>query len=166
MTTRTDQQRGFTLIELCLSMVLTSIMAVGMFPMLYTAVNTYAIATSRNRVVHNVQHALLQMQGEILDLPPANITGISATSFQFIDAVGAATSFTFANGTVSRGNSTLAPDISALTFTYYDQNNAQTNVLANVRRIGIALTGSGLGQGTFTMRTEVFPRRLLYTNFN
>ena len=66
---------------------------------------------------------------------------------------------------VLRDATMLAPNVSGLTLTYYDQNYNVTATIADVRRIGIQLDVDVPAQGTMTLRSEVFPRSFIYTNF-
>lgn len=167
---RCRTQQGFTLVELTLAIVLTSIIALALAPLLATALESYAMATARSRAVHDARHAMMQMVSEMRLLTTPKIQNIQPTNFGFLDAQNIATSYTLIpggnnGGSLMRGNTLLSPNVNTLTFTYLDANGAVTNVIANVRRIGIALTTNALGEGTIALRTEVYPRNFMYANF-
>lgn len=161
-------QSGFTMTDLILSSLLVSIIVIAVAPIFAGAVASYALASQRMRVVGDTRNALMQMEREIIGLTSNTLTGIAATQISFTDINGAATDYHLVAGnpgSVQRGNAVVLPSATALTFTYYDGNGVITNVIANVRRIGIQITGSTANQGSLTLRSIVFPRNFLYSNF-
>lgn len=165
-TTRHGRNAGFSMVETILAIALTSIVALSFSPMLMQSVGSYSLATSRSRSLSDARHAMFHMSRELLQLSTADIQGISATQLQFIDSQGQATNFTFNAGSVFQGATLLVPNVNNLTFSYLDSAGVVTNVIANVRRIVISLNVQSAGnQGTVALRTEVFPRGFMYTNF-
>lgn len=157
--------RGFTMIEVTLGVVIMSITALAFAPLLTQAVASYAMSAQRARTLHDTRHAMFQMTREMLYIGTNEITGISPTQLQFIDQGGLNANYRLLNGSIMRGNTLLVPNVSAFTLTYLDSNGAQTAVLASIRRIGINLQVTAPTQGTVTLRSEVFPRGFVYTNF-
>jgi prepilin-type N-terminal cleavage/methylation domain-containing protein len=157
--------RGFTLLELILGVVIMAITALAFAPLVEQAVGSYAVATTRSRAVHDIRHAMFQITRELLQVDAGNITGISATQLQFVDDLGANTDYHLNGNSVFRGNTLLAPNVNSLTFTYLDNLGAPTPVIADIRRIGVEMEVNAPGQGAVNLRSEVFPRGFMYTNF-
>jgi Tfp pilus assembly protein PilW len=166
--TRRAWHAGFSSTEVLLTIVIMSIVCVCVSPIFFQSVAAYAISSARARVVYDARNALMQIQREMLLVTTASITGIQPDQFSFIDSNALATNYRFIAGnpgSIQRGNTLVMPNANGLTFTYLDSNGAQTAVIANVRRINIQLVGQAPGQGTLTLRSEIFPRRFVYQNF-
>ncbi|MBI4238245.1 MAG: prepilin-type N-terminal cleavage/methylation domain-containing protein [Deltaproteobacteria bacterium] len=162
-------RRGFSATEVLLSMIILSIVALAVSPVFFQSVASYALATGRARVMHDARNAIMQMQREMITVTTARITGIQAQQFSFIDDNALAATYQFTPGapfgTITRGATLVMPNAVNLTFSYFDANGAVTNVIANVRRIGVTIVAAAPNQGNLTLRTEVFPRNFAYTNF-
>jgi prepilin-type N-terminal cleavage/methylation domain-containing protein len=159
-------RRGFTATELILGIVIMSITALAFAPLLTQAVASYSLATTRSRVLHDTRHAMYQITRELLQVGTGEITAIAPSQLSFLDQQNAATTYAINGSSVLRNQTLLLPNANTLTFTYFDSLGVQTNVIADVRRIGVELQVNAPTQGTFTLRSEVFPRSFIYTNFN
>jgi len=155
------------MIEASLSIVLTAILALTFVPLLVQATQSYATASARSRSIHDAKLAVTRMTRELTLLGSVDILGIQAQQFSFRDAQGTLTNYAYAAGnqTLSRAGQLVLPNVTALTFTYYDGNRNMTNTIANVRRIDVQLTTSTVTSGAVTFRTEVYPRSMTYVNF-
>ncbi len=158
-------QRGFTMIEITLGMVILAITSVALAPLLSQAVGSYALSETRTRAVQDTNHAMTQITHELLLIKSNQILGISPTQIQFIDQAGANTDYHLQNGSIFRGNALLVPNVNALTFTYLDGTGVATNVIASIRRIGVDLRVNAPSYGVISLRSEVFPRGFAYNNF-
>jgi prepilin-type N-terminal cleavage/methylation domain-containing protein len=67
--------RGFTLTELILGMVIMSITALAFAPLLTQAVGSYSMATTRSRAVNDTRHAMFQMTRELLQIVTDSVYG-------------------------------------------------------------------------------------------
>lgn len=163
------RQRGFTMPELILAMVVTAIMALALAPLLTQGVNTYVLVSSRSRLVHDIRHALNRMSGEVLHIGPGNIMLIQPQRLSFVDAQGGPADYGLvangARGAIYRTAIPLLRNVNNLQFIYYDRYGNVTNIPANVRRIVMQITANAPLAGTMTLQSEVFPRRFVYNNF-
>lgn len=155
--------------DLILTSVLVSIITIAVAPIFATSVASYALASQRMRVVGDTRSALMQMEREFIRLTSNTLTGIGANQINFLDPnTGQAVDYRFVAGnpgSIMRGNALVMPNATALTFGYFDANGNVTNVIANVRRISIQLSGNAQNQGALTLRSLVYPRNFIYTNF-
>ncbi|MBI2343770.1 MAG: prepilin-type N-terminal cleavage/methylation domain-containing protein [Deltaproteobacteria bacterium] len=157
--------RGFTMTELILGMLIMSIVALAFAPLLTQTVASYSLAASRSRALHDARHAMFQITRELLLLDAGDLQGINGSQLQFVDENNVATEYSQTGTNVFRGQTMLVPNVNALTFNYFDDQGNITNVIASVRRISIVLRVDTPPQGIFTLRSEVFPRSFVYTNF-
>lgn len=167
-------QRGITLIEMTLSIVLIGIIGV-------VAGNAFLYSTESVLTANNAREAMqvdrLAMDRMIREIRNVadNTQVLTATgvTFQFIDVDGNTISFTLAAPTLNRVSTTVDPltsNVSGLTFTYLNSAGATIPIAAgppnsplvspsatDIWWVQIALT-VGTGPEAVTLRSRVHPR--------
>lgn len=134
------QQRGFTMIELIIIVIVLAVLSVIALPMIHAGFNAYF--TQRNLSDANWQGrlALARMSRDIRNLPSTgNITTATSTQFTFTDNNNSNVSYTLSGATLQRNSITLANGIASVTFGYYDSAGAVTATINNIRYVSITL---------------------------
>ncbi len=171
---RRKRERGFTFVEMLLTVVLVGILATVAAKLLLVGLDIYALIVNRNNAFHNARVAVDRMTDEMLLVETDDITWIGDQRFSFIDAGGSGTNFrqtTVSQGGLSvpclyREDDYLAGNVTSLDFDYYREDGSMAFFIWQVRRINIDLTVEAPGNaGAVRLRTEVFPRNFMYTNF-
>ncbi len=162
--------KGFTLIEIILTIMVVGVIAGVSAKVLMDGIDTYSLVTSRRDAVEHARVGMDRMVSELLLVDSNDITLASGTKVSFTDANNSSTNFqrkTVQNTwELYRGDDFLAGIVGLLDFDYYRDNGNSTSWPWLVRRINIELTVQTLGgYGTIPLRTEVFPRNFMYTNF-
>lgn len=155
-------ERGITLLELVLVVIITAILAGLISNMMFYEVNTYTQITSRTEVLQNSQRVVQLIAREIRQImSPDSIFHASADSFSFDVLNDILFSFNFTNNQILRNDIPLVKSVDAFQFSYFDNLGAQLgNPVANpadIRNITLSLTTSINGQ-PFTMTSKVTPR--------
>lgn len=165
-TIRSDKNHctaGFTLIEIVITIVLVSIISGIAAMIIMQGVTGYSTGSQLDNLHYQARLAMERMEREIRliqDQGP-DITTMTATSLQFIDVNNAPTGFSWTSPTLSRWNGTsydtLATGITALSFTYLQQDGVTAATTANVWFINISMT-SQQGSDKLVMQSRVHPR--------
>ncbi len=188
--------RGFTLIELLVSLVIGLVVLYGLYDLFAFQQKTYSVQERVVEMQQSTRAAMDMMETELCmaGYNPANlsstsigITSASANSITFKqdlngngDVTGANENITYsydsANSRITRntgsGAVSLAENVEALNFSYYDANGATTTTPANIKKIKIAMRSRtsrqdpayavNNGYRTFTLSCFVIPRNLAY----
>ena len=169
--------RGFTLIEMIMSIVVIAIVGVITAVTIYVGVESYLLASRRMGLTQEARGALVRMVREIRGLDKrmsgSNMVGIitaNVSTFRFLDGSNNDITFDKSGTTLRRSGDAqatwdvLANNVSALTFKYYDSSNAElTSVplsqsnINNIRWLSAEVTLTSAGQSV-KMRSQVFPR--------
>lgn len=156
--------KGFSLVELILSMALLGIVVLVSGIIMGRGLDAYRLVTNRTEAVQDARFAFVRMQKELERL--RDVTVASPQRIVFTDPDAADVEFRLVGTTLYRDADILAQGISALTFTYYRDNGNETSSGPQVRRIHIDMTvQAGGGAGTLALRTDLFPRIFIYENF-
>lgn len=163
-------KKGFTLVELILTILVMGIIAVVSAQVLMRGIDTYSLITSRKDALQRARMSMDRMTDELALVNSARLTAIGDTSISFTDALGAASDFrmvvTQTGQQLFRGSDFLSSGIGLIDFDFYQSNGGAAIVPANARRINIELTIQTVGgYGSIPLRAEVFPRNFMYTNF-
>ncbi len=169
---KNKMQKGFTLIESLLGMVMMSIVILAFASIARLSVDSYSLIVARKEAMSQARYALNRITQELVSIDPAAITAIANTSISFNDSVGTPTNFRSqsTNGVLQiyRGTDLLANNVSSFSFTYYDAagNVISDGNISNLRRILVDMgVNSSNGYSDMKMRGEVYPRNYYYTNF-
>ncbi len=160
---RNPQSKGFTLVEIIITIVVVSVIAAFAAAILLQGVQSYFTEASRSDVHYRAKLAMERMAREIrlIRNQGTDIITMTPTSLQFTDVNGSNTGFTWAASTLYRwngaGNDTLATGITSFSFNYLQQDGVTAATPADVWYIDIALT-SQQGTESLTMRSRVHPR--------
>lgn len=161
--------RGFTLVELVLAILLLGVFGTVLAVGLPVAVEAYDLVWARRMVLAQAQSGMERMVSEMELIPgSAQVTTTLASNFQFQYPAGTSISYALSGGDLMRNSDVLIDDVSALTFTYYDEAGVATSTAASVRQVSVEFTVDSPGEiSNFTLRTRVFLRNTGngYANF-
>jgi prepilin-type N-terminal cleavage/methylation domain-containing protein len=166
-------ERGFTLIEIVLAVIVISVMVGAMAYIMVLAIDSYSIVVDRREALNEARLAVNMMSGEFQSMadPATDISAITSTSITFTGSTGQLT-FTISGNTLVRtdvnGTSLLAGNVAAGSgFQYYTTGGATTSNPSQVYRIGIVLGVNTVGasSGTVVIRSNVFLRNRYYDSF-
>ncbi len=162
---------GFTLVELVLVIAMLGILAAVLGPGLGTALRSYQVVLARRATLAQARAGMDRIVHEIrLIGRPSDILNVSSsTSFQFEYPNNNAITYSLSGTNLLRNSDVLASPVSALEFKYYRASGAETATASLVQRVQITFTTTApAGQGSLTLRTNVFLRALndRYADFN
>ena len=159
-------ERGFTLIELIMVIVITSIIASIAAMLILQGVKSYQKEVSYSDIHNQGRLAIERMAREIRMIrsaTAADISTMTATDLQFNDVNGNTNILFQRSGasapySVVRNGQVLANNIQSISFSYYQQDGTTVaGAAAQVWFIQIDLTTVNAGE-TLTMRLRVHPR--------
>jgi prepilin-type N-terminal cleavage/methylation domain-containing protein len=156
-----NNQKGFTLIELIMVIIITSIIASISAMLILQGAKSYQKEVSYSDIHNQGRLSIERMAREIRlirSATAADISTMTATNIVFNDVNGTNIQFSFAGNTISRNGNTLANNVQSLTFSYYQQDGTTVAAAATqVWYIQIAITTVNAGE-TLSMRLRVHPR--------
>lgn len=165
-----NSQKGFTLIELIMVIVITSIIASVAAMLILEGAKSYQKEVSYSDIHNQGRLAIERMTREIRSGRQASevgttvigaITGNPTNSLIFTDVTGTTITYSLSgttlNRTVSGTPSPLANNVTTLQFRHYDNAGNFTTVPANVWLIEIYLITSNAGE-SLPLRVRVHPR--------
>lgn len=156
-----SKQKGFTLIELIMVIVLLGIIAIVSSRVLIQGLN--AFITGQNVVEANWQGqlALERMTRDIRALrSPSDISTATASQLVFTDTTGTTITYALSGTTLTRNGQALANGIAGFTLSYFDRNGGGSPATANIRYITIDLNITE-DNANYSVTTSVYPRNLL-----
>jgi MSHA biogenesis protein MshO len=154
---------GFTLIEIVVTIVLLSIIGGIAAMIIMQGARGYSAGSQLDNLHYQARLAMERMEREmrLIRNQGSDITMMMATNLQFIDVNSAPTGFSWTAPMLSRWNGTgydtLATGITALSFTYLQQDGVTAATAANVWFINISMT-SQQGSDMLVMQSRVHPR--------
>ena len=118
--------KGYTLIELVTVMVIIGIIAAIGTPLLMETADAWSYASRfQNNAVLSAIVAQNRMSREIRRLKnDTSVTTATSSQFSFTDVNNNATTFNLSGNTLMRNSDGLLDNVTSLSFTYYDDNNA------------------------------------------
>lgn len=152
--------RGFSIIELIMVIVITSIIAsVGGF-VIFQGVKSYTTAEAATPIANKGSAALSQLT---IDLNNAvSFTSVGTQGMTFTNTSGETIVYAYSANTLTRqvngGTArTVTDQLTALNFTYYTTALASTTIPASVRLVIIQMTLTGT-VGPISLINSVYPR--------
>lgn len=133
-------QRGFTLIEFIIVIVILAVLSVITLPIIQAGFNGYFV--QRDLVDANWQGrlALSRMARDIRNIPSVgNISLASGSQFTFQDNTNTTVDYTLSGTTLQRNAIALANGIGSVTFDYYNSSGAVASGIAAIRYVSITL---------------------------
>lgn len=130
------RQRGFSLIELIMVIVIMGIVSVIVSRILFQSFKTFIVSQNISDIDWQGLLSMNNFTNDVHNIRSANdITTISSSSFSFVNMSGTAITYQLSGSTLQRNSLTLASGVSGIAFAYYDKNYAVTATPANVRYI-------------------------------
>ena len=162
------RHRGFTLVEIALTMTLSAVMLVIIFQLAVLAIDLQTERTSAGEVTHEVSRAVFRFSREARALQGAtNVVVATANEFRFIAVGGTDVRYWKSGTNFMRNNQVLAEGITSLTFTYVDEAGAAIAIPAvspaetNIRLVEMTTTVSSDTGRTASYRTAARFRNTL-----
>ncbi len=116
---RFSQSKGFTLIELVVTIVVTAILAGAVSHFLLFSWRTYSFVDSRKRTLHEARLALQIMNREFRQIQnPEGLAVAKATELKFTDYDGNVNDFVYSDNAITKNGYTIADDVTAFEFRY------------------------------------------------
>ncbi|UCG35816.1 MAG: type II secretion system protein [Candidatus Omnitrophota bacterium] len=164
------KKKGFTLIELVMTAVILSIIALAGAPLMIAVNEGWLTSVRRNEFSESARIAMDRMVRLIRRVKDEDSVFIADSSiFQFINSEDNIITFDKSANilrlSVDDSTNDLAADVSLLEFTYFDKDGAIIAIpkvnpaSTNVRRIQIDLVFS-FGTEQLSFRSQVAPRRI------
>jgi len=162
-----NTQKGFTLIESIMVIAILGIVAALGVTLILSASDALSFLTIRSDMTQSADVAMSRMLNDIRRLKDnLSVNTANSSQFRFLDVDSADINYYINGNNLMRNANILASNVSALTFTYYDQNGAQIPVptvgigtATDIYRIKILLTFQS-GPYTFNYQSEVRPRNI------
>ncbi len=164
-TRRLAQERGFTVIEMVMTMLVLSVVAIGVGFFMNPLMDLTVQKRFMNDYVAESRLAILRMQRDISQIKDAaSITEATDSQLSFTDANNAAVSYMLNSGNLLRNSIVLAAGVTSFEITYWDSANAQLDPPTlipetNIARIQILLSVAS-GENARTQRIQIRPRNL------
>lgn len=138
---RRQQQRGFSLIEVVLSIVILGIVVVVVGEIL---IQGYKLFTTSQNASKNDWQGLLVMQRftkDVHNIRSANsVASIAASTLSFTDMGGTSVTYTQSGSNILRNGVILASGVTGMSFNFLDKTGTITAVASLVRFISISIT--------------------------
>ena len=155
-------ERGVTLLELILVMVIMVVLAGAASSMIVYEMDIYTRITSRTEVLQNCQRVVHLMSREIRQImSPDSISYASADSLRFDNLNDDPISLNFTDNQVFRNGQPMVKSVDDFRFRYFDNfGDTLSNPVPNpedIRTIVLSLETSINGQ-PFSVRAKVMPR--------
>lgn len=168
---------GFTFVETILAIVVVGVIAGVAAKVLVVGLDVYALIVNRNNAFQSARVAMDRMVDELTMLHSDDITWIGNQRINFRDTDNNLTNFrksTYSSQSrpgqtipcIFMSNDFLVGEVSVLDFDYFKLDGSTATTVSQVRRINVDMTVTSLaGGGSVHLRTDVFPRNFMYSNF-
>jgi prepilin-type N-terminal cleavage/methylation domain-containing protein len=150
---RTHNKKGFTLLEVIVSLVLIGIIAAIAGIGLVQITEGYVLARKNAETVQKAQIAMTRMIKELGSI--MTISSSSATSITYTRSGSVTNTIQLSGELVQISGSTLIDNVTAFSLTYYDAADSTTTTAASIRRINISLTVRGADNQTADFKNYV-----------
>jgi len=144
--------RGLTLVELVMVILLLAVLAFGFGSFIIVAMQNWVLVSARESLVNSARGAMNRMVAELRRIrKPENIQTYTTSEVQFIDLDVEVINFRQEGTNLMRNNDILATSLATpegLRFTYLGQTGEVTSVKQDIRSIRVWLCLSSRGQLT------------------
>jgi prepilin-type N-terminal cleavage/methylation domain-containing protein len=135
------KQKGLTLLELTIVILITGFIAAGAVEMLRLGVEGQILAQKTQTLAWDGEIAIARLTDDLHTIKsPADIATATASALTFTNYNGATIAYRLSGGQLLRNSNPLANHVSSLAFTYFDSAGVTTATIANIRYIGVNLT--------------------------
>ncbi len=163
---RQRKNKGFTLIEFILVVVVLGSIAFITAPLIDSAIDSWEFVKYRSELWQNAELAFSRMGSEIREIGgTSDVITAGPQTLQFNTVGGDNITYSLTGTTLSRNGNPLLSGIEAFSFSYFDENlNALPSpivapLVTNVRVVRMLIVLGPTGR-TFTLQTDVHPRNL------
>lgn len=153
-------KKGFTLIEVIVSLVLLGILAVVAGLGLVQIVNGYVMAKQNSETIQKVQIAMARIVKELGAV--TTITTAAPASITYTRPGPVTNTLAFSGSTVQIAGitplfpgTTLINNVTAFSLAYFDSAGLATATVANIRRIDLSLTVTGANNQASTFTNSI-----------
>jgi len=171
MKTSLQQQSGFTMIDLVLSMVVLSMLTAFVAEFFLSQTNHFMFVVNRQEALSDTRYTLNRISYELMRVDPqSDIIAFDTTSIEFKDEDGLSASFsldTTPNGLgIYRDNILMADFIDSFEITYYDSSaqvlNPASSDVHDIARIQVKIIADEKhGEGDLALQTSITPRSVI-----
>ncbi len=159
--------KGFTLVEIVVSIVLVGVMTVALGNFMNKIIDTYRFVDIRNEIAYQAKKTLDWMERDIKKIKDEfSISYADSTQLTFIDSDDNTIDFSLVGNTINRNGYLLCGDVQSLEFTYFDVDNQVLKPLPlslvsrkRIRKIRVNLTLEREGE-SINFFTVICPRNL------
>lgn len=159
---RHGQHQGFTLIEMSMTLVIFSVIALGGFQLLSSGMLAYNDNQGNLQAMSKAAHAASRLGQEVRNSASGGISAVTSNSLQFTKTDGTVVSVALAGSritldydTLAGGPYTLCDEVTAFTLNYYTGDGATATAdPALVAYVDIALTVTHDGR-SYARQTRV-----------
>jgi type II secretory pathway pseudopilin PulG len=142
----TFKQKGWTLLELTMVIVVTGFVGMGAIEMLRLGVEGQILAQKGQALAWDGEMGIARITEDLHSIKsPSSISTATASALTFTNYNGATIAYSLSGGQILRNSKALANDVTSLAFTYYDSSGNVTATIANIRYIGVSFTASDGG---------------------
>lgn len=158
--TQCHHARGFTLIEMIMSMTVLSIIGLVSSSVIMESMRIYKRTVPAIDADYRSNLALRTMKREIRELSETDaISVFTSSTFAFIDSFENSISYELTGTNLTRNGDLLASGVTSMTFRYWQMDGTVAALTSEVRLIEVDLTVQS-GEQSLHVRTQIFPRNL------
>ena len=156
-------QKGMTLLELIIVIVLIGIVAIFVTGLMFYEINLYDSLSNRTDKLQISRNAFRMISRDVRQImAPDSISQAYMNSIQFDDVDDFTIAYTFSNNQIFRNGDLLQNSVQNLEFEYFDgSGNQLTAPVSNpsqIRTISIDLTTALGNNQSFNLTTKIYPR--------
>jgi len=163
------KKRGFTVVEMVMVIAILGILIGTLAPWLIESAQSFNLISNRKSMLGQIRSGFDRMVAEIRLIPgQAQIISTTSGSFQFQYPTGTSITYSLSGTNLMRNSDILINNVTALSFTYYDQSGTATTTPGSVRSVMINLTATAPNtSSSLTVQTRIFIRNTgnYYANF-